>query len=204
MICTLAYEANGNITGIVEGTSTPSWWDTSWQTLVWNDTKTPSVTTIWNSGQVSQFYMVNNNAIVANPNGQNVQLQQTKDQRIAYLNSQYVQTLAKGFSSSALSTAYTYGLADSDEKEWKALNVALTRGAYPTAGYPLKCYDSTGTPQYLMHTQVQAEQVLLDGSTFGLNQLSNLRTKTNDVNAVQLANYTTLQDAENAVNAVTY
>lgn len=152
----------------------------------------------------SSLYVIQNNQLVQSSNYSSLQLQTTKNNRIAYLESQYVQTLAKGFASSALGTTYTYGLSDSDEAEWKALNVAITRNAYPTAGYALKCFDSTGAVQYITHTLTQAEQVLLDGSTFGLNQLSNLRTKINNVNAVQLANYATLQDAENAVNAITY
>lgn len=172
----------------------------SWVTNTFDDTDTNAQSAFNDPAH----YTYTNGTWTYTPPSNQEQLNQTKSQRIAYLNSTYAQTLTKGFTSSALGTVYTYGLADSDEKEWKALNVAITRNAYPTTGYPLKCYDSTGTVQYLTHTQAQAEQVLLDGSTFGMNQLSNLRTKTNNVNAVQLANYATLQDAENAVNAVTY
>jgi hypothetical protein len=136
------------------------------------------------------------------------QFQQAQQAQMVSLAAKLESVLGAGFQSdpSATGTASTFGFADADQRHWSWLqgliNTANQGDTTAQSKFPVQVKDIKGNRMQL--TLVQATTLVNDAQSFYLTNYMHWDGKEQDVQNIQLSSYSTLQDAVNAVNGVTW
>lgn len=171
MQCLVAYDSAGNICGITQNSTAPSYWDSSWQTLTLGDDTNPSAETVWNSGNVSGSFTVQNGTLVAVTVPEATLLAQSQASQLAAINAGYNAQMNGGFTSNATGTLDTYAIDPESMGKWTGVLAVIDAGNAP-ATQMVK--DIVGNKVTL--TQSQFKQFALDGLNFFNTQEQQLWT----------------------------
>lgn len=144
-----------------------------------------------------KYIVQNGSFILAPPPTDQEQLDDAKQSKKTSLSQDFETSIIQGFNSNADGTSRTFAIDQTAMTRWTGTLANINDGSITSVN--LK--DINGNRVTLDATQFK--QMASDGFNFFQTQETKLWDAEDNVDAIQLANYSTVQDAINAVNAVT-